>query len=761
MMNIGGKTLFTFQFQQILLCCLIISSRIQFKMANLSINNVCDIEIKLDEFSSDIMSTNTMLSNNIVNYSLVNATSVQDCIKSCCSKINCNLAFYKDSSICFLISCLTDDSCQPIENKMKSNQDPIDFLVKVRTFEETTLALETILEDKSNKCSTKCEHDEKCLFRDQTQTFECRQFLEASQNCEMYLGEECNLNQECVTLNEYAKHGTCQCKIGFARNANTMKCQELNLKEDFDTKTPTAPPKKDQLELEKNDESSSSSSFWQKFLNELGIKNMKEQIISKTTLPQDVSPTNTTTSTTTPTPTDAPDLFSDDIIANAGPDIHIYYPSKICVLNGTTSKISKKGEWIVKWLWTKMDSSPAFGNFIGSSESSPIAVYENLQVGFYRFLLQIWTNENSFSQDTVHVYIHSLTDKDNKNHLDLAQNLIKIQLDSSNPTDFDETKKKSFLNKLENLIQKQDFKLKSPKVMLISTKVLTKPGKTSQVEIEFVIVENNDLAKSVDDDQINLESKLVKSSYMIPLLRKIQKEALFLSGDISQATCNTERYSRGFNCSFHGKCDVYSHECVCDKYWMPNLYMFYFDKQHDLTNGNNCEWNIPLAMAISSVLLTICLLCVFYMIKYIFYYLCCCCCCQYFCRSNAKLKGGKSKSSYKKLTNYHDDENDDEDEDYHTDNYENENLMKRTSFDKTKLSKRTMRNVPNSNGKSQKYSLLKNDDSLSDFKSSPKNALGSQLNYDEDENVVFDQKLSPTYNKKTNDEKLMKKYNII
>jgi hypothetical protein len=408
-----------------------------------------------------------------------------------------------------------------------------------------------------------------------------------------------------------------------------------------------------------------------------------------------------------------------------------------------------------------MDSSPAFGNFAASSESSSVAVYENLQVGFYRFLLQIWTNANSFSQDTVHVYMHSLIDA-NKSQ-DLAQNLVKVQLDID-PMSFDEIKKRAFLGQLESVIQQKEFKLESPKLRHISTKVLTKSRQTSRVSIEFVAAEY----KSVDKVLGSSESKLVKSSYLIPLLRGSQ---LVLGGisiiDISQATCNTERFSRGFNCSFHGKCDAYSHECICDKYWMPNFYMYYFDKQHDLTNGNNCEWNIPLTLAISSVLMVTCLVCVYYMAKYIFYYLCCCCCCGYFCLSKSKLKRGKSKKSYKMLpspSHHQNDEedDDDDDEDYYTDHYEKENLMKRTNFDSSKSAKKTIRNVPNSSGKVQKYSLLKNDDSLSDFKSNQRNALGSQLNYDEDENVVFDQKMSPTYNKKSNDDsKLVKKYNII
>lgn len=130
--------------------------------------------------------------------------------------------------------------------------------------------------------------------------------------------------------------------------------------------------------------------LWENFLKELGIKkkhqkssekeNMSTNKIDETTT-QEInnstsvsttttsSSTTTTTTTTTTTPstttqvTDAPDLFTDDLVANAGSDIHVYYPSNICVLNGTKTKYftASSSKMIVKWLWTKMDTSPAFG----------------------------------------------------------------------------------------------------------------------------------------------------------------------------------------------------------------------------------------------------------------------------------------------------------------------------------------------------------------------------------------------------------------
>jgi hypothetical protein len=129
--------------------------------------------------------------------------------------------------------------------------------------------------------------------------------------------------------------------------------------------------------------------LWDDFLKELGIKkkhqkssekeNMSinkidetktQEINNSTTVSiTTTSSSTTTTTTTTTTPstttqvTDAPDLFTDDLVANAGSDIHVYYPSSICILNGTKTKYytASSSKMIVKWLWTKMDSSPAFG----------------------------------------------------------------------------------------------------------------------------------------------------------------------------------------------------------------------------------------------------------------------------------------------------------------------------------------------------------------------------------------------------------------
>ncbi len=59
--------------------------------------------------------------------------------------------------------------------------------------------------------------------------------------------------------------------------------------------------------------------------------------------------------------------------------------------------------------------------------------------------------------------------------------------------------------------------------------------------------------------------------------------------DVSLLTCKIGNFSTvAGKCSKHGKCDHFTGKCVCDKYWMPNLFLYYLQNEHDLTSGNNC-----------------------------------------------------------------------------------------------------------------------------------------------------------------------------
>jgi hypothetical protein len=95
---------------------------------------------------------------------------------------------------------------------------------------------------------------------------------------------------------------------------------------------------------------------------------------TSSTTPKAITTITTTTATTTAstttfrTTTEPQQVRTEKLIANAGEDLFIYYPSRVCILNGTKTELILKSadddEYIRAWHWTKLDSSPAFGVII-------------------------------------------------------------------------------------------------------------------------------------------------------------------------------------------------------------------------------------------------------------------------------------------------------------------------------------------------------------------------------------------------------------
>ena len=100
----------------------------------LSLTDICDPTSDLQNFA-DRFSSNTKIdtNENHVRFVLANSTSVEECIQECCGSIDCHLAFFKDLQACFLVTCKSDKYCTPISNEKKSNTDPIDYMIRIRS----------------------------------------------------------------------------------------------------------------------------------------------------------------------------------------------------------------------------------------------------------------------------------------------------------------------------------------------------------------------------------------------------------------------------------------------------------------------------------------------------------------------------------------------------------------------------------------------------------------------------------------------------
>lgn len=266
--------------------------------------------------------------------------------------------------------------------------------------------------------------------------------------------------------------------------------------------------------------------------------------------------------------------------------------------------------------------------------------------GEYRFILKVWTGEGELSQDFVHVYVHGSANE-NLNHFEnsvqMNENMVEIELDIE-PSLFNENLKIEFLNKLQNFLKEnKEFKLIDPKLVLVNTRISVNNRK-SGVVLELVVTDlTNSTIKTptgITEDLALGEKyrKICSSQTIVRQLRKKQKSFKTLLNSIQtiieriqsdglknetllntikqidnpkknkksiqdflnikilsirQMTCFDDRLfdteaKNSYNCSNHGKCDMHTRKCICDKYWMPNYFRYYFDYESDITNGNNC-----------------------------------------------------------------------------------------------------------------------------------------------------------------------------
>ncbi len=256
--------------------------------------------------------------------------------------------------------------------------------------------------------------------------------------------------------------------------------------------------------------------------------------------------------------------------------------------------------------------------------------------GTYKFILKVWSKTGEFSQDTINVHVHSymnsseLYNKNNKSMIEnqyINENIIQIEIDTE-PKQFTEAFEANFLNKLNILLQQS--KLQNPRVVLVKTGISLKLKK-SRVILDILVCENVEeinetklnqdlfsfdyLVKIAQDNHFSPDSgtkmrRVLNNNELISLLKRNHKIYTFKNSfgsylmntnndfitdylglkitEIGQLACDLNNKSSNFNCSNHGYCDSITHKCVCNKYWMPNLFRFYFQNENDLTNGNNC-----------------------------------------------------------------------------------------------------------------------------------------------------------------------------
>lgn len=134
------------------------------------------------------------------------------------------------------------DSKAIIKQMVKKERNELSQIEENILSEKNLQCLPGVLVTKDNACPV----NEVCTQKDESiQVYECicpkqekmrridgvcREYLPNQAGCTMYLNECDNEdNEECVAFHSNrAKHGTCQCQIGFRRDFKTFRCMPTN-----------------------------------------------------------------------------------------------------------------------------------------------------------------------------------------------------------------------------------------------------------------------------------------------------------------------------------------------------------------------------------------------------------------------------------------------------------------------------------------------------------------------------------------------------
>lgn len=234
--------------------------------------------------------------------------------------------------------------------------------------------------------------------------------------------------------------------------------------------------------------------------------------------------------------------------ANAGGDKTVVLPVSAIVLNGSLS-------WddlaIVKWDWIREPNSLAAGNIILNSDHSSVLIVTNIVEGRYVFRLKVTDDQGASSEDTVSVNVKPDP---------IAMSIVSLTLyiEASRLTQ----------NQADEVILKLGMLL--PTGSQLKVRKWTEEQNSKRAQLHFFVDDNKNKTLPGPDVVSMLKAKLKQDSSLLQL-----------SVDIIQTTvCQN-------NCSGHGICEEETRICVCEAFWMHNLYRTLFGD-----GESNCEWSI-------------------------------------------------------------------------------------------------------------------------------------------------------------------------
>ncbi|KAL1122383.1 hypothetical protein AAG570_003788 [Ranatra chinensis] len=233
--------------------------------------------------------------------------------------------------------------------------------------------------------------------------------------------------------------------------------------------------------------------------------------------------------------------------ANAGGDQTMVMPVDVLMINGSQSSDDLG---IAKWQWTREPTSLAMGTIINHSDKLPVLMITNVVAGRYEFRLRVTDDQGEWSEDTVSIIIKP--DRERLNLVELTLNIEAGKLTQS--------QRDSVLLKLGLLLRD-----------------------SSELVVREVRADSSGRALLVFYVSAQGTGSVPGPHVVRTLRNKLAQDSLLLH--LSVAKLQTSICQN--NCSGHGICEQETRLCLCEAFWMQDLFNKY------LGDGeSNCDWSI-------------------------------------------------------------------------------------------------------------------------------------------------------------------------
>ncbi|XP_055595253.1 dyslexia-associated protein KIAA0319-like protein [Uranotaenia lowii] len=239
-------------------------------------------------------------------------------------------------------------------------------------------------------------------------------------------------------------------------------------------------------------------------------------------------------------------------VANAGGDQSVTLPTNAIILNGTRSSDDLG---ITSYRWTRESGSLAMGTIIDGSDTKPVLMVTNIVPGRYVFKLTVSDGQGLSGTDTVSIIVHPDP---------LVMSLVELTL-TMEATVLTQSELDSLQQKLILLIGDNTARLHIRELKI--------EHKTGQVLIVFYVEKVGGKDKPEIIPALEVE-KILKEKFW----RDYTILGTSVSG-IRTAICQN-------TCSGHGVCNAETRDCMCQSFWMPDIFFFWGVAEA------NCDWSI-------------------------------------------------------------------------------------------------------------------------------------------------------------------------